>query len=282
MGTGSMITARNAEQRMAAQALAELVVEFGLDRLEDPNKLRALLADRLGGAAVRCRSEIDMIVETAKADMPRRLSGPTALIGDPPIASLVASGFSPATSTWVMQAWAAALALSGQALVAGAPAEPLATDAGQRWPRKARVMVRVLAAMLTGAVLLAVMLFAEAARLRAPAGQILALPDTVYGSIDQLDETDAYDLALTSADVVRIALNSTDGTLDPVLRVYTSRGALVAQNDDTNDTDSFLEIAPGPGEYVVEARGYGGSTGPYRLSTAPVPPPVRASSDPPR
>ncbi|MGH8896178.1 MAG: NHL repeat-containing protein [Egibacteraceae bacterium] len=64
------MTVRALERQEVAHALADLVREFGADRLQNPGVVRSLLADRLGPDSVRCRPEIDLVAEAIAAGTP--------------------------------------------------------------------------------------------------------------------------------------------------------------------------------------------------------------------
>jgi hypothetical protein len=103
----------------------------------------------------------------------------------------------------------------------------------------------------------------------------IAPGQTVTGSITPDNKFDLYSFAGAAGDVVNIAMNATQGSLDPLLYVIGPDGALVAQNDDAvagENTNSLIAnlTLPADGTYIIIATHfggpYGGTTGAYSLT----------------
>jgi hypothetical protein len=94
------------------------------------------------------------------------------------------------------------------------------------------------------------------------------------GIITQENKFDVYAFDGAAGDVVTIAMNTTSGTLDPLLYVVDAFGNLIAENDDAvageNINSLIANLAlPATGRYIIIATHfggrYGGTTGTYSL-----------------
>ncbi|MFN8378501.1 MAG: PPC domain-containing protein [Anaerolineae bacterium] len=103
----------------------------------------------------------------------------------------------------------------------------------------------------------------------------IAPGQTITGSITPDNKFDLYSFAGAAGDVINIAMNATQGSLDPLLYVIGPDGALVAQNDDAvagENTNSLIAnlTLPADGTYIIIATHfggpYGGTTGAYSLT----------------
>lgn len=103
----------------------------------------------------------------------------------------------------------------------------------------------------------------------------IAPGQTVTGSITPDNKFDLYSFTGAAGDVVNIAMNATQGSLDPMLYLIGPDGALVAQNDDAvageNTSSIIANLAlPADGTYIIIATHfggpYGGTTGAYSLT----------------
>jgi uncharacterized protein YfaP (DUF2135 family) len=103
----------------------------------------------------------------------------------------------------------------------------------------------------------------------------IAPGQTVTGSITPDNKFDLFSFTGAAGDVVNIAMNATQGSLDPLLYVIGPDGALVAQNDDAvagENTNSLIAnlALPADGTYIIIATHfggpYGGTTGAYSLT----------------
>ncbi|MGH8897926.1 MAG: hypothetical protein ACRDZ4_13120, partial [Egibacteraceae bacterium] len=124
MSTQQGSSGRAAEERVIA-ALAELIDRYGADQLQDPGRVRSLLSDQLGADAVRCRRELNLVVNAAEARVP------VALLDDVPVsldglASRLAAetGLGFPAAHWAVLAWAAPLGYTGHVT---RPAPPFVT-----------------------------------------------------------------------------------------------------------------------------------------------------------
>ncbi|MEI2778246.1 MAG: hypothetical protein V9G19_20210 [Tetrasphaera sp.] len=93
----------------AAEALTEVVSDFGHVVTGSPERLRAALADILGAESREHRAEIDALALAAEEGIPD-----DAADGDPELltARLVARGLTVPVSHWAVHAWRAAIAES--------------------------------------------------------------------------------------------------------------------------------------------------------------------------
>ena len=103
----------------------------------------------------------------------------------------------------------------------------------------------------------------------------IAPGQTMTGSITPDNKFDLFSFEGTAGDVINIAMNATQGSLDPGLYVIGPDGALVAQNDDAvagENTNSLIAnlTLPADGTYIIIATHfggpYGGTTGAYSLT----------------
>ena len=103
----------------------------------------------------------------------------------------------------------------------------------------------------------------------------LAPGQTLTGSITPDNKFDLYSFAGTAGDVINIAMNTTQGSLDPLLYVIGPAGELVAQNDDAvagENTNALIAnlTLPADGTYIIIATHfggpYGGTTGAYSIT----------------
>lgn len=103
----------------------------------------------------------------------------------------------------------------------------------------------------------------------------IAPGQTVTGSITPDNKFDLFTFTGTAGDVINIAMNATQGSLDPTLYVIGPDGAQVAQNDDAvagENTNSLIAnlTLPADGTYIIIATHfggpYGGTTGAYSLT----------------
>ncbi|MBK8026300.1 MAG: PPC domain-containing protein [Chloroflexi bacterium] len=95
------------------------------------------------------------------------------------------------------------------------------------------------------------------------------------GIITQDNKFDVYLFTASAGDVFNIAMNTTSGTLDPLLYVMNAAGTAIAENDDavagenTNALVANLAL-PADGQYIIIATHfggrYGGTTGTYTLT----------------
>jgi hypothetical protein len=115
-------------------------------------------------------------------------------------------------------------------------------------------------------------------------GGRISTGQNIEGSLDFPSDTDWYRIRLTEGQSYRFTLNASGDTPigDPLLRLYDSRGAEVAVDDDGGDgLNSYLEFsAPSTGNYYVEATSFGGQdTGGYTLTARDGDVPADASTD---
>lgn len=103
----------------------------------------------------------------------------------------------------------------------------------------------------------------------------LAPGQTVTGSITPDNKFDLFAIEGTAGDVINIAMNATQGSLDPTLFVVGPSGELIAQNDDAvagENTNALIAnlALPVDGTYIIIATHfggpYGGTTGAYELT----------------
>lgn len=108
------------------------------------------------------------------------------------------------------------------------------------------------------------------------ASAITLLPgEARSGIITQDNKFDVYLFTASAGDVFNVAMNTTSGTLDPLLYVLNATGSQVASNDDavagenTNALVANLAL-PADGQYIIIATHfggrYGGTTGTYTLT----------------
>ena len=95
----------------------------------------------------------------------------------------------------------------------------------------------------------------------------MELGDALNGAISTSGEADAYFFDGVHGQAVTIYMEKSESSLDSLLAVYDQDGRLVGQADDNQGSpDALLNLnLPGNGRYTIEARGYGSSTGGYRL-----------------
>ncbi len=92
----------------------------------------------------------------------------------------------------------------------------------------------------------------------------------VQGSLDDVRVVQHWALNAQAGQTVDITLNSADGVLDPILRVISPQGEIIAENDDAEDPDLGSDsqllglILPEAGIYIIEAARFDGS-GSYTL-----------------
>jgi hypothetical protein len=91
--------------------------------------------------------------------------------------------------------------------------------------------------------------------------------DTVRGTLES-DSEDHWTFTGSSGDVVRIAMEETDGDLDTYLELYDSTGDEVVRDDDSGDgLNSMITYRlVADGVYTIVARGFGHEGGSYELS----------------
>jgi uncharacterized protein YfaP (DUF2135 family) len=103
----------------------------------------------------------------------------------------------------------------------------------------------------------------------------LAPGQTVTGSITPDNKFDLFSIEGTAGDVINIAMNATQGSLDPLLFVIGPSGEFIAQNDDAvagENTNALIAnlALPVDGTYIIIATHfggpYGGTTGAYQLT----------------
>ncbi len=103
----------------------------------------------------------------------------------------------------------------------------------------------------------------------------LAPGETVTGSITPENKYDLYSIEGTAGDVINIAMNATQGSLDPLLFVIGPSGEFIAENDDAvagENTNALIAnlALPVDGTYIIIATHfggpYGGTTGAYQLT----------------
>lgn len=103
----------------------------------------------------------------------------------------------------------------------------------------------------------------------------LAPGQTVTGSITSENKFDLFSITGTAGDVINIAMNATQGSLDPTLFVVGPSGEFIAQNDDAvagENTNALIAnlALPVDGTYIIIATHfggpYGGTTGAYELT----------------
>lgn len=104
---------------------------------------------------------------------------------------------------------------------------------------------------------------------RAPAESVFPIrPGTVEGALNSAVPRIRYRFDVRSGDAVTLRMETTSGTLDPVLTLFDSAGAVVARNDDRASGIRDAEIAltiESPGSYIVEASSLGEVAGTFRL-----------------
>lgn len=88
------------------------------------------------------------------------------------------------------------------------------------------------------------------------------------GEIGEFGEYDEYAIDLAEGQAMRVWMEASDGSLDPLLRVLDGFGNVLAENDDFNGLDSRVDVVAGrDGTYFIRAIGLGGgSTGAYVLT----------------
>jgi len=91
--------------------------------------------------------------------------------------------------------------------------------------------------------------------------------DTISGSIDAAAEIDTYTLSATTDDTILISMNSSWGSLDPEVRLFTPDGIELAEAHNYGNTVAITHVLPDDGQYTVLACDHSGtSTGGYTLS----------------
>jgi|GEM_PF-538970 len=105
--------------------------------------------------------------------------------------------------------------------------------------------------------------------------EVLTLGTARTSAIDFVGDTDWFRVTLTAGQTYNFSLNATNGsTLDPLLNLRDSGGAIVASNDDANPPalDSAINgfVATTSGTYFVEARAFNTETGGYTLLASQV------------
>lgn len=106
----------------------------------------------------------------------------------------------------------------------------------------------------------------------APAESVFPIrPGTIEGALNPAVPRVRYRFDARSGDAVTLRMETTSGTLDPVLSLLDSGGALVARNDDLasgiRDAEITLTVET-TGAYIVEASGLGEAAGTFRLTLA--------------
>lgn len=95
------------------------------------------------------------------------------------------------------------------------------------------------------------------------------------GIITADDKFNVYLFTGSAGDIINVAMNTTSGTLDPLLYMLDAAGNLVAENDDAvagENTDALIAnlALPADGQYIIIATHfgglYGGTTGTYTLT----------------
>jgi len=98
--------------------------------------------------------------------------------------------------------------------------------------------------------------------------QVVTLPYSVQAKIAQAYESDFYYLELRSEAtiVIDIAAEAIGSDLDSYLYLYDRQWTEIERNDDTDGSDSYIELPLEPGVYFIEVKGYSDSTGDYTLT----------------
>ena len=119
-----------ADAATVAAALRRIVRDHGRRVVEDPTRVRALLADAVGPSARELRAEIDAVVVAAEEGVGTALGDGVAgedVTADDTRRSLEDRGLAPAMAALAVDAWRSALAGDGSATTAGAGATATAT-----------------------------------------------------------------------------------------------------------------------------------------------------------
>lgn len=104
---------------------------------------------------------------------------------------------------------------------------------------------------------------------------LLAVGQSATGSISPDNKFDLYAIEGTAGDVINVAMNTVQGSLDPTMYVLGPAGELIASNDDAvagENTNSLIAnlALPADGRYIIIATHfggpYGGTTGSYQLT----------------
>jgi hypothetical protein len=94
-----------------------------------------------------------------------------------------------------------------------------------------------------------------------PAGQRIALGDSLSGDISSAEPTDRYRLSGTRGQ--NLVIRATSADFDAYLRLYGPDGALVAEDDDSGGLlNAELRLAlPADGDYILEVTSAGYAIG---------------------
>ena len=87
------------------------------------------------------------------------------------------------------------------------------------------------------------------------------------GTVSEGEEGNSYTFRAAAGDTVEVALMADDNSgLDPYLELQDASGEVIASNDDHNGLNSYISHTfASAGDYTIVAKGYGSSTGNYRL-----------------
>jgi len=101
-------------------------------------------------------------------------------------------------------------------------------------------------------------------------GSSLRYGDSVIGTISKAQPEVSYSFPAQQGDILDISMVRSSGTLDPVLRVYDSERALIAENDDQDSETRNARVAGlvvgRSGDYIILASRYDDSAGSFVLS----------------
>lgn len=102
----------------------------------------------------------------------------------------------------------------------------------------------------------------------------IGIGDTFDGTVSRFDPSDWVRVSLTAGETYNFALygiGGVGGLKDPLLRLRTDLGTIIAENDDVEPDNLFSHIeytATVSGTYYLDASGFGSNLGNYQLRTA--------------